>query len=92
MDAYKMIGNSVPVNLAYEIAKSIKFQFGMSGKTKFSKSFINCLKRSVKKPYLILGFIMFIGYLCAFCMRHEKIVNKELGRFIRKYRYKKILK
>ena len=36
MNAYKMIGNSVPVNLAYEIAKSIKFQFGMNEKRKFS--------------------------------------------------------
>ena len=27
-DAYKMIGNAVPVNLAYEIALSIKSQIG----------------------------------------------------------------
>ena len=51
----------------------------------------NCVKRIFKKPYFILSLSMFIGYLISFLFRETKIVNKDLGSFIRKYRYRKIL-
>ena len=54
--------------------------------------FGNCIKKSLKQPYLILGIAMFIGYVSAFFTRYDKIVGKDLGRFIRRYRYKQILK
>ena len=54
--------------------------------------FGNCIKKSFKQPYLLLGIAMFIGYVSAFFTRYEKIVSKDLGRFIRKYRYEQILK
>ena len=54
--------------------------------------FGNCIKKFFKKPYFILGLAMFMGYLSAFFTRHEKIVGKDLGRFIRKYRYEQILR
>tara|TARA_Y100000994_G_scaffold249496_1_gene261533 strand:- start:444 stop:1301 length:858 start_codon:yes stop_codon:yes gene_type:complete len=50
----------------------------------------NCIKKLVKKPYLIVSILMLVGYLGAFFLKEKKIVNKELGRFIRKYRYNKI--
>ena len=50
----------------------------------------NCFKRMIIWPYCILGLVMLIGYLVAFFTRHEKIVSKELGQFIRRYRYQKI--
>ncbi len=52
---------------------------------------VNCLKNSIRKPYLLLFFAMFFGYCVSFFNRHEKIVSKDLGAFIRNYRYKKIL-
>ena len=51
----------------------------------------NSIKKLFKFPYLLLGVFMLLGYIYAFMTRHEKIVNKDLGKFIRKYRYKKIL-
>ncbi len=51
---------------------------------------LNCLKRSCKKPYLILGLYMLWGYCMASWNRRDRIVSKELGIFIRKYRYKKL--
>ncbi len=54
--------------------------------------FGNCIKKSFKQPYLLLGIAMFIGYVSAFFTRYDKIVSKDLGRFIRKYRYEQILK
>ena len=54
--------------------------------------FGNCIKKSLKQPYLLLGIAMFIGYVSAFFTRYDKIVSKDLGRFIRKYRYEQILK
>ena len=51
----------------------------------------NSIKKSFKFPFLVLGILMFFGYVFAFITRYEKIVNKDLGKFIRKYRYKKIL-
>ena len=54
--------------------------------------FSNIVKKFFKKPYLILGVSMFVGYVSAFFSRYNKIVDKDLGRFIRKYRYNKLLK
>jgi len=51
----------------------------------------NCIKKIFKKPYLILSLSMFVGYILSFLRRDKKIVNKDLGRFIRNYRYRKIL-
>ena len=51
----------------------------------------NCLKKIIKKPYVILSLSMFLGYFVSFFRRERKIVNKDLGRFIRNYRYRKIL-
>ena len=50
----------------------------------------NCFKLFFKPPYFLLSCAMFGGYIVAFFNRNEKIVSKDLGRFIRKYRYKKI--
>ena len=52
----------------------------------------NAIKKVFKSPYFLLGVSMFLGYLFAFFTRHERIVNKDLGNFIRRYRYKKIFK
>ncbi len=52
----------------------------------------NCIKKFFKKPYILLGLIMLIGYLSAFLNKERKIVDRELGQFIRRYRYKKISK
>lgn len=52
----------------------------------------NVIKKSCKPPYILLGLVMFFGYFLAFCTRYTKIVDKDLGKFIRQYRYKKILK
>ena len=51
----------------------------------------NCMKKMFKKPYLILSLSMFLGYFLSLMKREKKIVNKDLGRFIRKYRYRRIL-
>lgn len=51
----------------------------------------NCIKKCVKRPYLLLAIVMFLGYLKAFLNRDQLIVSRELGSFIRKYRYKKLL-
>lgn len=50
----------------------------------------NSIKKVFKSPYFLLGLFMLLGYLFSFFSRHEKIVNKDLGRFIRQYRYRKI--
>ncbi|MAZ58124.1 MAG: glycosyl transferase family 2 [Flavobacteriales bacterium] len=51
----------------------------------------NSIKKVFKFPYLLLGLFMCLGYVYAFLTRYERIVNKDLGKFIRKYRYKKIV-
>ncbi len=50
----------------------------------------NCIKKIFKRPYILLGITMLLGYLKGFFSRDKKIVNRDLGRFIRKYRYKKL--
>ena len=51
----------------------------------------NCSKLILKSPYFLLSLSMLLGYLTAFCSQKQYIVSKDLGKFIRKYRYKKIL-
>lgn len=51
----------------------------------------NVLKRLFWKPYIIQGLAILCGYCYAFLSREEKIINKQLGKFIRSYRYKKIV-
>ena len=51
----------------------------------------NVLKRLLWKPYIIQGIAILCGYFYAFLFREEKIIDKKLGRFIRKYRYSKII-
>ena len=51
---------------------------------------INCLKWSLRFPFIILSFVLFFGYISAFFSNENKIVSKELGKFIRKYRYRKM--
>ena len=50
----------------------------------------NVFKWSLRFPYIISGLSLFFGYLKAMFCFEEKIVSKDLGVFIRKYRYKKI--
>ena len=51
----------------------------------------NVLKRFLWKPYLIQGLALFYGFIYALVTREKKIVDEELGKYIRSYRYKKIL-
>jgi len=51
---------------------------------------INCFKWGFRFPYFILSFCMFYGYILSFIFNEKKIVSKDLGQFIRNYRYKKI--
>jgi len=50
----------------------------------------NGIKNFFKQPYLISGLSLIAGYCYAFFTRHERIVPKDLGLFIRRYRYQKI--
>tara|TARA_B110000902_G_C14131848_1_gene522306 strand:- start:47 stop:910 length:864 start_codon:yes stop_codon:yes gene_type:complete len=50
----------------------------------------NVLKRLLWKPYIIQGIAIFTGYFYAFFTNEEKIITKDLGKFIRYYRYTKI--
>ena len=51
----------------------------------------NVLKRLLWKPYIIQGLAILCGYCYAFLSREEKIIDKKLGKFIRRYRYSKIV-
>ena len=51
----------------------------------------NVLKRLLWKPYIIQGLAILWGYCYAFLNREEKIIDKKLGKFIRRYRYSKIV-
>jgi len=51
----------------------------------------NVLKRLLWKPYIIQGLAILWGYCYAFLSREEKIIDKKLGKFIRRYRYSKIV-
>ncbi len=50
----------------------------------------NAIKKVFKSPYFILACSLIVGYCYAFLTCHERIVDKDLGVFIRKYRYQKI--
>ena len=50
----------------------------------------NVIKKIPQKPYFLLAFSLLSGYIYSFFIRNEQIKNKDLGRFIRNYRYKKI--
>lgn len=50
----------------------------------------NVLKRLLWKPYIIQGLAVYYGYFFALITGEEKIVSKNLGKFIRRYRYSKI--
>jgi len=50
----------------------------------------NVFKWSLRFPYFLSGFSLLFGYLKAVIFFEKKIVSKELGVFIREYRYKKI--
>ncbi len=47
---------------------------------------------SIRKKELSCGIYFLLGYYKAFKNREEKNVSKELGKFIRKFQYKRILK
>ena len=50
----------------------------------------NVIKWSLRFPYFLSGFSLLVGYLKAMIFFEKKIVSKELGVFIRLYRYRKI--
>ena len=50
----------------------------------------NFLKWSFRFPYILSALFLFLGYMKSMIFFEKKIVSKELGFFIRKYRYKKI--
>ena len=50
----------------------------------------NFFKWCLRFPYFLSGLFLFFGYLKSMLFFEKKIVSKELGLFIRKYRYKKI--
>jgi len=52
--------------------------------------FTNVLKWSLRFPYILSGFFLFFGYVKSMIFFDKKIVSKELGFFIRNYRYKRI--
>tara|TARA_Y100000589_G_scaffold332251_1_gene390786 strand:- start:3383 stop:4249 length:867 start_codon:yes stop_codon:yes gene_type:complete len=51
----------------------------------------NAVKKIIKKPYFLISIYLVAGYLYSFFIRNEQIKNKDLGKFIRRYRYKKII-
>lgn len=83
-----------PTSAAYNLYRhSLKTGVEMySIRTDLLSLFYLSLKQIPRKP-IILGSILFvIGYLKAFLKREPKLIEKDLGRFIRKYRYKQIWK
>ena len=51
---------------------------------------INCVKWAFRFPYFLLSFYVFYGFIISFIFNEKKIVSKDLGKFIRNYRYKKM--
>ena len=52
---------------------------------------INCVKWAFRFPYFLLSFCMyFMVLLFLLFLMKRKIVSKDLGKFIRNYRYKKM--
>ena len=93
---------SVIDTLKVEHRRKTNYEFGFfraaykNGKMLFSIRMgfflllINCLKWSFRFPFFTLGFFLFSGYIVAFLSSEDKIVSKQLGKFIRKYRYRKM--
>jgi cellulose synthase/poly-beta-1,6-N-acetylglucosamine synthase-like glycosyltransferase len=52
-------------------------------------SIISVLKTSINTGRFLMVFFAFFGYARAFIKRRERIVTKEQGQFIRKYRWRK---
>ena len=52
-------------------------------------SIISVLKTSINTGRFLMVFFAFFGYTRAFIKRRERIVTKEQGQFIRKYRWQK---
>ena len=63
-----------------------KLRFG------FPLAFLSSLKLAYKKRSLKLFFNYIIGYIRAVFSKTERLITKEQGKFIRNYRWKKILK
>ena len=63
-----------------------KLRFG------FLLAFLSSLKLAYKKRNLKLFFNYIIGYIRAVFSKTERLITKEQGKFIRNYRWKKILK
>lgn len=63
-----------------------KLRFG------FPLAFLSLLKLAYKKRSLKLFFNYIIGYIRAVFSKTERLITKEQGKFIRNYRWKKILK
>jgi len=60
-------------------------------RARFIVMMTNAVKRLFWKPYLIQGLALFYGFMYALVTREKKIVDVKLGKYIRSYRYKKIL-
>ncbi len=54
--------------------------------------FLNCIKKIFKSPYFLLSIAMLWGYIYAYFKGYNFIVSKDLGQFIRSYRYQSIFK
>ena len=52
-------------------------------------SIISVLKTSINTGRVLMIFFSFFGYIRALVKRKERIVTKEQGQFIRKYRWQK---
>ena len=69
-----------------------------SGKANYINgcNFIMAIVRSVVrmkvKPYFLAGIAFFMGYLVSFAKREEKIVEKDLAKYINNFHKKRILK
>jgi hypothetical protein len=63
-----------------------KLRFG------FPLAFLSSLKLAYKKQSLRLFNDYIVGYIGAAFSRTERLITKEQGKFIRNYRWKKILK
>lgn len=56
-------------------------------------SFFSSFKRGLKfKPYLLTGLVSFFSYLKQYFSNTERLMSKDQGKFVRKYRFKTWLK
>lgn len=54
-------------------------------------SLTSSIKWGLQKPYIVSGLIAYCGYLTALLGSEKKIIDKEIGKYIRQYRKRKIL-